>query len=63
MKVWQVTYYQANRWGSMQEYGKRFPSTMTIWEVRSKMDRWVSDQQSKGKPIFPQYDVAEENVA
>jgi hypothetical protein len=47
----------------MQEYGKRFPTTLSIWEVRSKMDRWVMDQQAKGKPIFPQYDVVEENVA
>ena len=63
MKIWQVTYYEANRFGSMQEKAKVFPSHLTVWEVRNLMDKWLVSQQAKGRPLFPQYDVVEENVA
>lgn len=63
MKIWQVTYYEANRFGSMQEKAKAFPSSLTVWEVRNLMDKWMESQRSRGRPLFPQYDVVEENVA
>lgn len=63
MKVWSVVYFESDRYGSMREKAKTFPRAMTIWEVRSVMDRWVANQQTKGKPIFPQYDVSEEEIA
>lgn len=63
MKVWLVTYYEANRFGSMQEKAKTFPAHMTSWEVKSVMDKWVARQQDRGRQVFPQYDVVEEEVA
>lgn len=63
MKAWLVTYYEANRFGSMQEKAKTFPAHMTSWEVRKVMDGWIEGQQRRGRPVFPQYDVVEEEIA
>jgi len=59
MKFWEVTYYEANKYGSMQEKTKSFPGFLSSWEVRATMDKWLVTQQQKGRPVHPQYDIGE----
>lgn len=62
-KAWVVTYYIANKWGSMQERTHMYGASLTEPEVRSKVDKMLTQQKMRGIPVYPQYDLQQELMA
>ncbi len=57
-----MSYLIANKWGSTIEQTRTFKAD-SLWEAKSKADRFLLNMKSKGKPVFPLYDLVEESVA
>ncbi len=62
-RAWVLTYYVANKWGSMQERTRMYGADLTEREVRMKIDKHLAAQKMRGQPVYPQYDLAKELVA
>lgn len=62
-RAWIATYYVANKWGSMQERTRMYGASLTEKEVRTKVDNYLRQQQVRGIPVYPQYDLQQELVA
>jgi hypothetical protein len=59
MKRFVVSFYLANKWGNMIE--KQQPIVVaSLWEARAVADRTLLSLQSRGKGVYPYYDLAEE---
>lgn len=59
MKRFVVSFYLANKQGSMVE--KQQPIVVaSLWEARAVADRALLALQSRGKGVYPYYDLAEE---
>ncbi len=60
MKQYVMSYYLANRWGSMVEQQKVVRKVESIHEARMTAERMIDRMKSKGMPVYPQYDLREE---
>lgn len=56
-----MSYLVANKWGSTVEQTRTFKAD-TVWEARSLADRFLVSLQSKGKQVYPLYDLIEEAI-
>jgi len=56
-----MSYLVANKWGSTVEQTRTFKAD-TVWEARSLADRFLLTLQSKGKQVYPLYDLVEEAI-
>lgn len=56
-----MSYLIANKWGSTVEQTRTFKAD-TVWEARSLADRFLVSLQSKGKQVYPLYDLVEEAI-
>jgi hypothetical protein len=54
-----MTYLVATRWGSMQERTRSFRAP-NLSEARLKADSFMASLKSKGKAVYPQYDLVQE---
>lgn len=54
-----MTYLVATRWGSMQEHTRSFRAP-NLNEARLKADSFMASLKSKGKAVYPQYDLVQE---
>ena len=56
-----MSYLVANKWGSTVEQTRTFKAD-TVWEARSLADRFLLTLQSKGKQVYPLYDLVKEAI-
>jgi len=56
-----MSYLVANRWGSTVEQTRTLKAE-SLWEARSLADRFLVSLQSKGKQVYPLYDLVEESA-
>ena len=56
--MFKVTYLAANKWGSTVEQTRTLKAS-SIWEARVIADRFMASLQSKGKQVYPFFDVEE----
>ena len=59
MKRFIASFYLANKWGNMIEQQQPIV-VATIWEARAVADRALASLQTRGKGVYPYYDLAEE---
>ena len=60
MKEYVMSYYLANRWGSMVEKTTVLRGPRTLSEARLAADRQILRIQAKGTAVYPQYDLKEQ---
>ena len=54
-----MTYLVATKWGSMQEQTRSFRAP-NLSEARRQADGFLASLKSKGKAVYPQYDLVQE---
>jgi len=54
---WRVTYYVANRFGSMQEKSRHFPGTLTVAEASARFNQHAASLRTAGLAIYPGFDI------
>jgi hypothetical protein len=54
-----MTYLVATKWGSMQEHTRSLRAP-NFSEARRQADSFLASLQSKGKAVYPQYDLVQE---
>lgn len=59
MKRYVMSYYLANKWGSMVEQEKTI-TVPSLWEAKAVADRALLRLQTRGKGVYPYYDLREE---
>jgi hypothetical protein len=59
MKRFVASFYLANKWGNMIEQQQPIV-VASIWEARAVADRALASLQTRGKGVYPYYDLAEE---
>lgn len=60
MKCWVVTYFETTRFGNTIERERIYGPSLKINEVRKIADKFIFNQQMKGKAVMSQYDLVQE---
>lgn len=62
-KQWTLSYFVANRFGSMCEQTRRYGADLPRLEVERKVENFLKQRRARGEPVYPGYDLQLERVA